>query len=117
MSSARDDPKIPADAAAGRRRLTRHLGRPLSQPERAAANDLRRAGDGPSNVPPNLGGQHGSAALTLEAVRAAGEHLRAAGGQLEALAVTVDPCLTNLAALHLRQRIALAHHVLDPGPD
>jgi hypothetical protein len=55
--------------------------------------------------------------LTLKAERAAAEHLRAAGGQLEALAVTVDPCLTNLAALHLRQCTALAHHVLDPGPD
>jgi len=53
---------------------------------------------------------------TLKAERAAAEQLRAAGGQVEAVAVTVDPCLTHLAALHLRQRIALARHVLDPGP-
>jgi hypothetical protein len=119
MSSAPDDPKIPAGAAARKRRLTRHLGRPPSQPEPAAANDPRRAGCGPPDVPPHLGGQHGSAALTLEALRAAGEHLRAAAGLLDALAATAGPAPTpadaDLALLHLHQRIALARHVLNPG--
>jgi hypothetical protein len=120
MSSAPDDPQIPAGAAARRRRLTRRLGRPLSQPERAAANDQRPTGDGPSDAPTHLAGQIRSA-LTLEAVRVAGEHLRAAAALLDALAAMVGPAPTaadaDLALLNLRQRIARARRFLDIGPD